>query len=94
MSEEQKKPSEWQQRDIGALWKRQAANGGQTYLSGHVKVDEMGVEKTVKVVVFSNKNKEKDNQPDFRVYLSKPREEAAVAQPSAEEKDVDLNEVL
>ena len=27
------------------------------------------------VVIFSNKNKTKDNQPDFRVYKSEPRAE-------------------
>jgi uncharacterized protein (DUF736 family) len=63
--------SDWAKRDVGALWKRESST--QKYLSGYVKVDELGVETEVKIVVFSNKNK-KDNAkaPDYRIYLSKP----------------------
>ena len=44
--------------ELGALWKRTARSDGQTYLAGHVKGGELGLgEETVKVVVFSNKNK-------------------------------------
>lgn len=58
-------------QEVGALWKRKSKNG-VTYLAGHVKVeDELGMEKTLKVVMFSNKNKLNENQPDFRMYLSK-----------------------
>ena len=60
--------NEWSEREVGALWKRSGPN--QKYLTGKVKVD--GVEKNV--VIFSNKNKTKDNQPDFRVYLSRDRQ--------------------
>ena len=59
--------SEWSEREIGALWKRESPN--QKYLTGKLKVD--GVEKTV--VIFSNKHKKKDNHPDFRIYKSEPR---------------------
>ena len=46
-----------------------------------------GQEESVKVVVFSNKNKNKDNQPDYRVYKSEPRnaEEQPVRDDSTEE---------
>lgn len=66
--------NDWSKRDIGALWKRESAT--QKYLSGYVKVDELGIERELKVIVFSNKNK-KDNQkaPDYRIYLSLPKEE-------------------
>ena len=67
------------EEEIGALWKRKSKNG-LTYLAGHVKVeDELGVVKTTKVVLFSNKNKTNENQPDFRMYVSnvKPREQEA-----------------
>ena len=57
---EDKQKNEWQESEIGALWKNEGRN--QTYLTG--KVGEQ------KVVIFSNKNKNKDNQPDFRVYKS------------------------
>ena len=58
--------------EVGALWKREARSG-QKYLAGHIKVDDgLGQETTTKVVVFSNRHKEKENQPDFRMYLSNP----------------------
>lgn len=65
---------EWTKRDMGALWKREGKN--QKYLSGYVKFDEFGVEREIKIVVFSNKSK-KDNAkaPDYRIYLSTPLEE-------------------
>ena len=39
------------------------------------------------VVIFSNKNKTKDNQPDFRVYKSEPP--AAAAEVSTQEVSED-----
>jgi uncharacterized protein (DUF736 family) len=69
----QNENNEWAKRDIGALWRREGKN--QKYLSGYVKFDEFGVEREVKIVVFSNKSK-KDNvkAPDYRIYISKPVE--------------------
>ena len=58
-------------RELGALWKNQGRS--QTYLTGHVTPP--GASEPVKVIVFSNKNKNKDNQPDFRVYLSENKSE-------------------
>ena len=46
-------------------WKNEGRN--QTYLTG--KVGDQ------KVVIFSNKNKNKDSQPDFRVYKSEPKQQ-------------------
>ena len=64
--------SEWQKREIGALWLRQSTN--QKYFSGHFTVtDEMGMEKRQNVVIFSNKHKKKENHPDFRIYKSEPK---------------------
>ena len=64
--------SEWQKREIGALWLRQSPN--QKYFSGHFTVaDEMGVETKQQVVIFSNKHKKKENHPDFRIYKSEPK---------------------
>ena len=62
--------SDWQKRELGALWVRDGKN--QKYLSGHMKVETMpGVQETVKVVVFTNKNKEKNERaPDYVVYRS------------------------
>ena len=59
--------TDWKNRDIGALWQRQGRN--QKYLSGHVKVkDGEGNLVEHRVIIFSNKMKSADNQPDFRVY--------------------------
>lgn len=65
--------TDWAKRDVGALWKREGQS--QKYLSGYVKVDELGIERELKIVVFSNKNKNNnDKAPDYRIYLSKPLE--------------------
>ena len=72
--------NEWSEREIGALWKRESPN--QKYLTGKLKVD--GVEKNV--VIFSNKNKQKETHPDFRVYLSRDRQAVGA---SAEESSAD-----
>lgn len=74
MSDTQKN-NEWSEREIGAFWKREGRN--QKYLTGKIKNDD-GSEQ--QVVVFSNKNKTKDNQPDFRVYKSEPREQASATE--------------
>lgn len=76
---------EWSKRDMGALWKREGKN--QKYLSGYVKFDELGIEREVKIVVFSNKSK-KDNAkaPDYRIYLSTPLEDKKTATSKVETK--------
>ena len=58
--------TDWQKRECGALWKKESPT--QKFFSGHVKVDDNGEEKLLKVVVFSNKHKSKDSHPDFRIY--------------------------
>ena len=91
MSTEQK--SEWQQREVGALWKRKSGSG-QSYLSGHVTLtDELGTEQKIRVICFSNKFKsENEKAPDLRVYLqsddkedSKPAEAAPANTQEGEE---------
>ena len=79
MSENTEQKSEWQEREIGALWKQSGKN--QNYLSGHINQE--------KVVIFTNRGKtENPKAPDFRVYKSKPKEEDAqpVAASSAQEE--------
>mgnify|MGYP001265588213 FL=1 len=83
--------NDWKEREIGALWKREGQK--QRYLSGKMTVDG----KVVNVVIFVNKFKEKDNQPDFRVYEDRPREEGSSQNPkpsSKQEMDEDLPAVL
>jgi hypothetical protein len=83
---EQNNNSDWKEREIGALWKRESSN--QKYLSGKVKVggEELGV------VIFTNRYKEEGSkQPDFRVYLERQREEqpvTATATQASEEDDL------
>jgi uncharacterized protein (DUF736 family) len=80
------KTNEWSEREIGALWKREGRN--QKYLTGKMKQPD-GSEQ--QVVIFSNKNKTKDNQPDFRVYKSEPRpEQEAVTESAASGENEDL----
>jgi len=76
--------SEWSEREIGALWKRESAT--QKYLTGKLKVD--GVEKNV--VIFSNKHKQKDTHPDFRVYLSRDRQADTPVAEGSEESNEEL----
>ena len=78
----QQTQQQWEE-ELGALWKRKSQNGGQTYLAGHVKVDVLGNEETVKVVVFSNRNKTKDTQPDFRIYQARKPQEATASSEAA-----------
>jgi len=79
--------------ELGALWKRTARSDGQTYLAGHIKGGELGLgEETVKVVVFSNKNKTNERAPDFRIYKSKPVQQKEVEtsdQPEVAEELID-----
>ena len=83
---EQNNNSDWKEREIGALWRRESSN--QKYLSGKVKVgdEELGV------VIFTNRYKEEGSkQPDFRVYLERKRDEepaTAAAAQSSEEDDL------
>lgn len=86
--------SEWSNREIGALWKRVAKSSGQKYLAGHITVDELGVEKKLKVIVFQNKFKgENEKAPDLRIY-TKPEEEqqetAAASDGSSSQQEGDL----
>ena len=64
------KQSEWKNRELGALWVRSGKN--QKYLSGTINVETMpGVTEPVKVVVFTNKGKEKNEKaPDYVIYRS------------------------
>ena len=79
MSDQNKKNNnDWAERELGALWKKQSSN--QKYLSGHIRVDDgMGGEEILQVVIFSNKHKQKDNHPDFRIYKSLPQTQATTS---------------
>jgi len=56
--------SEWRERELGALWKRQSKNGSTTYLAGNLNGQG--------VVIFGNRNKgENPKAPDYIVYKSR-----------------------
>tara|TARA_B110001454_G_C12683721_1_gene419259 strand:- start:771 stop:1049 length:279 start_codon:yes stop_codon:yes gene_type:complete len=78
MSNENETNNDWKDREMGALWKKQGRN--QTYLSGTVKAEDGS---TRRVIVFENKNKKAENQPDFVIYESKPQEQGATAPAAA-----------
>lgn len=59
--------SQWQKHNIGSLWLKEGSKG--KYLSGKITVeDSNGVKITQSVILFKNKFKEKDNQPDYVVF--------------------------
>ena len=60
--------------DIGAMWRQESQKGGK-YLSGMITID--GQEH--RFVAFPNR-KAKENQPDYRIYPSTPREKPAPRQ--------------
>jgi hypothetical protein len=85
--------SKWRSRELGALWVRNGKN--QKYLSGTINVETMpGVTEPVKVVVFTNKGREKNERaPDYVVYRSEDSESSSnvdqVASEAAKEVSAD-----
>ena len=69
--------SDWKNRELGALWRREGKN--QNFLSGMIRLgDPLGADsvKEIKVVVFTNKGKLKNERaPDFIVYEDRPQED-------------------
>ena len=72
MLEEQNTKSDWSQREFGAFWTRDSSKG--KYLSGSIEVDELGVKRKMKVVMFPNRYKDNDKKPDYVLYVSKDAE--------------------
>jgi uncharacterized protein (DUF736 family) len=66
------KSNDWKEREIGAFWTRDSAKG--KYLSGSIEVDELGLKKKIKVVMFPNRYKDNDKKPDYVLYVSKDAE--------------------
>ena len=88
--------SEWQKREVGAFWKNKGRNSGQTYLSGHISVEDedTGAKTRIKLVVFPNKFKDQNEKvPDFHVYLSKDNEESS-GQAASSRKQEEPEELL
>ncbi len=84
---ENKGKSDWEKRDIGALWKQVSKSGSNMkYLSGYIKLgeDEFGVDKKMKIMVFTNEKKS-ENQPDFRIYLNERAQEGENTESSSKD---------
>jgi len=72
--QENNNASEWQKRKMGALWRKEGKT--QNYLSGEITIGEFGVEKTYRLVIYTNKFKDQnENAPDFLIYQSKSKDE-------------------
>jgi hypothetical protein len=61
---------------VGRLWVHRGKDGKDTYFTGVVNAGVFG---DIQVAIFKNNRKEKDNQPDYNIVLSEPREEKAAA---------------
>ena len=68
------------QKDAGALWLN-VSKTGTKHMSGSVEID--GVK--TKIVVFKNNYKEEEKHPDYKIYLSQPREGALAREEKAHE---------
>jgi uncharacterized protein (DUF736 family) len=76
-------------RKIGALWLKEAKDG-KKYMSG-VLEDLRG---DIRIAVFKNDRKEKDNHPDYQIVLSEERKERSESEQTAESTDaVDLSDI-
>jgi hypothetical protein len=88
---QEKQDSKWRNRELGALWVRSGKN--QKYLSGTINIETMpGVTEALKVVVFTNKGRDKNEKaPDYVIYRSEDQQQqqaqdvAKVAEAAAEE---------
>lgn len=86
-TQEGQQKTQYKDEEVGAFWKR-TSQRGQKYLAGHIKGDDGSSEK---LVVFANTHKKADNQPDYRIYKSRPRNTEAESQPqeqSTNEEDL------
>lgn len=79
MSNTTDKQSEWKNREVGALWKKAAANGKSSYCTGYIVSDEIGNKVKQRVIMFSNKTKNNEKSPDFIIYLSNEQENGDAA---------------
>ncbi len=73
-------------KTVGALWVREYEKDGKKrkMMSGELDLGALG---TIKIAVFKNDKKEKDNQPDYRIVLSEPNGSGNNSNSSTEEED-------
>lgn len=54
-------------QEIGALWHKTSERTGNRYYTGDIDLPGGG---KIKIIAFDNDRKEKDTQPDIRIYLN------------------------
>jgi hypothetical protein len=66
-SQQQSNSTNWSKNNLGSLWLKQGKNN--KYLSGKIVLqDSNGETITENIIVFKNKYKEKENQPDYLIF--------------------------
>ena len=60
--------SDWDEREVGALWKKES-KAGKKYYFGNLTIEG----KKINIVGYANEKKS-ENQPDVRLYLEKPKQ--------------------
>ncbi|MFH1621093.1 MAG: hypothetical protein ABIB04_03335 [Patescibacteria group bacterium] len=77
-------------RKIGALWLKETKDG-KKYFSGVIE-DLRG---DIRIAVFKNDRKEKENQPDYQIIVSEERREqhAPADQTSTATDEVNLDDI-
>lgn len=77
-------------RKIGALWLKETKDG-KKYFSG-VLEDLRG---EIRIAIFKNERKEKENQPDYQIIVSEERREqhAPADQTSTATDEVNLDDI-
>lgn len=86
IEEDNNKKNDWSKREMGAFWTRESAKG--KYLSGSIEIDELGVKKKVKVVMFPNRYKDNDKKPDYVLYLSQDERASEENSKTTEKKEI------
>lgn len=85
-------------RECGALWSRSSQKSNEKYLSAILKFPEdIKAGQEVPIIIFTNKHKKAENQPDLRAYLSDktPQSKTApVAKPTPKVETTSTTEEL
>jgi hypothetical protein len=74
---------DWDNKELGCLWSREAKASKEKYLTGTINLKSLGFDKDVQLVIFKNKGKSKETHPDLRIYISEKKTESATAKPAA-----------
>ena len=83
--------------EAGCMWSR-TSKANEKYLTGTLKFNtDIKAGQDIPIIVFTNKNKKAENQPDLRIYLSdKPGQSktAPVAKPTPKVETTSTTEEL